>query len=260
MCLIAFAWQAHTDYPLVVVANRDEFYARPTQRADFWEDHPQIFGGRDLSAGGSWLAISRSGRLAALTNYRDPQQNNPAARSRGALVSDFLLSEMTAQEYAASIRPHCADYNGFNLILSDTQSLVYFNNQTREITTLKPGVYALSNALLDTPWPKTCSARDKLRHWLKHPTDARGLLPLLNDTQPAEDNQLPATGIPFEIEKALSAQFIQLDNYGTRSSTALLIDQHANAEFYEQSFVPQQGIVHHQLSLTTHTRLSYYRT
>jgi uncharacterized protein with NRDE domain len=241
MCLIAFAWQAHADYPLVVVANRDEFYNRPTQSAHFWEDQPQIFGGRDLSAGGSWMAVSRNGRFAALTNYRDPHNLNANAPSRGSLVSDFLISDLSAVDYAHSIRQQPIAYNGFNLIICDGDWMVYYSNQIDDISILKPGTYALSNALLDTPWPKTQSANKKLINWLEQPGEVDSLIPLLNDLQTVDDDRLPNTGIPLPMEKALSAQFIQLDQYGTRSTSALIVDQNGNAEFFEQLHHPDAG-------------------
>jgi uncharacterized protein with NRDE domain len=241
MCLIAFSWHAHADFPLVVVANRDEFYDRPTRAAHFWEDQPQIFGGRDLTAGGSWMALGRNGRFSALTNYRDPQNLNASAASRGSLVSDFLISDLSAPDYASSIRHQAADYNGFNLIVCDGDRMVYYSNQVDDISILEPGIYALSNALLDTPWPKTLSARKKLSNWLEQPAEIDDLLQLLIDSQIADDELLPDTGIPYAMEKALSAQFIELDHYGTRSTTALMIDKVGDAEFIERQHHPEAG-------------------
>jgi uncharacterized protein with NRDE domain len=241
MCLIAFAWRVQADYPLVVVANRDEFYNRPTQRAHFWKDQPQIFGGRDLSAGGSWMAVSRNGRFAALTNYRDPHNLNAHAPSRGSLVSDFLISDLSATDYANSIRQQAIAYNGFNLIICDGDRMVYYSNQIDDIRILEPGTYALSNALLDTPWPKTLSACKKLSNWLEQPGKIDSLIPLLIDSQTVDDEQLPDTGIPQAMEKALSAQFIKLDHYGTRCTTAVIVDKRGDAEFIEQLHHPDAG-------------------
>jgi uncharacterized protein with NRDE domain len=241
MCLITFAWRAHSDYPLVVVANRDEFYNRPTQNAHFWNDHPQIYGGRDLSAGGSWMAVAHSGRFAALTNYRDLVNLKANAPSRGSLVSDFLLSELSAPDYAYSIRHQAAAYNGFNLILCDGENMVYYNNQSDKINILETGIYALSNALLNTPWPKTRSASAKLHNWLEQAGEIDKLLQLLNDRQTVDDELLPNTGISYKMEKALSAEFIQLDDYGTRCSTALIVNRKGDAEFIEQQHYPDAG-------------------
>ncbi len=241
MCLITFAWQAHADYPLVVVANRDEFYNRPTQSAHFWIDQPQIFGGRDLSAGGSWMALTRNGRFAALTNYRDPENHNTGAASRGSLVSDFLISNLSAPDFIDSIHHQASAYNGFNLIACDGDKMVYYSNQVDGISILEPGTYALSNALLDTPWPKTRSALTKLSNWLEQPGQIDSLVQLLKDPQTFDDEQLANTGIPYTMEKALSAQFIKLDHYGTRCTTALIVDQCGNAEFIEQRHHPDAG-------------------
>ena len=245
MCLIAFAWQAHADYPLVVVGNRDEFYNRPAQSAHFWEEQPQIFGGRDLSAGGTWMAVALNGRFAAVTNYRDPQNLNPQAKSRGALVSDFLLGDFTATDYANHILARANDFNGFNLLVCDGQSMAYCSNQLTQMRLLEPGVYALSNALLDTPWPKTIAAREQLRQWLDSPGSTKSLLSLLGDTCQAEDQKLPKTGIPYAMEKALSAQFIQLEHYGTRCTTAFTVTSSGQAEFIERTFQPDTKLTQH---------------
>ena len=242
MCLITFAWQAHTDYALVVVANRDEFFKRPAQSAQFWPDHPDIFGGRDLTAQGSWFALNQQGRFAALTNFRDPQNMNPQARSRGSLVSDFLLCDLSAEAYAVDVLSRGDDFNGFNLLVCDGLQMVYCSNRLTDIKSLEPGVYALSNALLDTPWPKTTAAREKLKLWLTKPDSTLSLLALLSDTSLADDDQLPSTGIPYTMEKALSAQFIQLEHYGTRCTTAVIVTQDGQGEFIEQVFQPETKI------------------
>ncbi len=155
MCLIVFAWRQHPDFPLIVAANRDEFYERPTLAADFWADHPEVLGGRDLKEMGTWLGITRKGRFAALTNYRDPLHVRADAPSRGWLVRDFLTGERGAEDYLARLRDRGAAYNGFSLILGDAAGLYYYSNRGEEgPAALAPGVYGLSNHLLDTPWPK----------------------------------------------------------------------------------------------------------
>jgi uncharacterized protein with NRDE domain len=247
MCLLAIAWRAHPDYPLVVAANRDEFYARPTPAAHYWDDHPRVLAGRDLEAGGSWLGISRDGRFAALTNYRDPANNNPQARSRGQLVSGFLSGDASALDYADFIWQSRAEYNGFNLLLSDGDELIYCGNYAEKIVRLEPGVYALSNALLDTPWPKTVAARNCLRDWLQAPGELVDLASLLMDATPAADTDLPDTGIDYVFEKALSSQFIELEHYGTRSITGLWVDRDGNAEFNEVSIRPEGGSVYRRI-------------
>jgi uncharacterized protein with NRDE domain len=160
MCLILIAWQAHPDYPLVVAANRDEFFARPTAAAAFWPDAPQVLAGRDLEAGGTWLGVSRQRRFAALTNYREGGRQRVDARSRGALVADFLTSRASPVAYLTQLETAAAEYNGFNLVVGDGESLAYYSNRgDGQPRWLKPGIYGLSNHLLDTPWPKLASAK-----------------------------------------------------------------------------------------------------
>ncbi len=247
MCLITFAWRQHADFALALCANRDEFYDRPTHAARRWHDHPQVFAGRDLKAGGTWMGVADSGRFAAITNVRDPAQNDPAATSRGELVADFLISPHTAREYCHRLSPRCDRFNGFNLLVCDGHELVYFNNISRQVQVLEPGLYTLSNAFLDTPWPKTHSARQRLQDWLHAPGEVATLAALLDDSEPAADDELPDTGVPGELEKALSSQFIRLDHYGTRSSTGFLIHASGAAELHEISYAQgqAQGAVQH---------------
>lgn len=236
MCLLALAWQQHEDYPLVVVANRDEFYQRPTDAAHFWDDHPQIFGGRDRQAGGTWLGLSTTGRFAALTNVRNPRQPVADAQSRGELVRDFLLADISAEDYAHRLQSVGGQYNGFNLLTFDGDQLVYCSNTDNLMQSLAPGVYGLSNASLDTPWPKTRTATAKLRDWLKQPQSVEHLSTLLHDRQPAAEPELPSTGVTLELEIALSSEFIHMEHYGTRSASGLLVHRSGHAEMYEQGF------------------------
>ncbi len=199
MCLIAFAWQAHFDYRLALVANRDEYYARPAEVAGFWRDRPKIFAGRDRQSGGTWFGVSVTGRVAAVTNYRDPATQDANARSRGELVSEFLASDTPIDAYADSVLRRGASYNGFNLLLGDGRSLVYVSNRRDRPQALAPGTYALSNALLDTLWPKTITARDALQQWLHRPQASGELHELLLDKTLAADAELPATGVAAEL-------------------------------------------------------------
>ncbi len=248
MCLIAFAWRAHDRYPLVVVANRDEYYARPTADAQFWMDSPSVLAGRDLEAGGSWFGINRTGCFAALTNYRDPSRQIASAPSRGALVSDFLSGQVSARDYASDVQSRAAAYNGFNLLLCDGSDLVYVGNYLAQPRILKPGVHALSNALLDTPWPKTVAASHSLKHWLSHDDETiESLVSLLQDRTLAPSNALPETGLGQELERKLSAQFIETEGYGTRGSTALLVDVEGAAQFLERRFNPEWGETREQI-------------
>lgn len=236
MCLILLAWQAHPDFPLVVAANRDEFFARPTAPADFWTDRPGILAGRDLEGGGTWLGVSRNGRFAGLTNYRDPTRQRQGTPSRGKLVGDFLGGAMSAAEYQRELAQTGAAYNGYNLIFSDGEALHYQSNQGEGAGPLAPGVYGLSNHLLDTPWPKVALGKSRLAAALSRLPDDAGLLQVLRDDAIAEDRELPRTGVSVEWERLLSAAFVKSPIYGTRSSTVVLMDRHRQIGFEEVSY------------------------
>lgn len=236
MCLILIAYRAHPRYSLVVAANRDEWFGRPTAPAGFWSDAPEVLAGRDLEAGGTWLGVTRGGRFAALTNFRDPATLRDDAPSRGALVSDFLTSSADADGYLRSVRRDANRYNGFSLVLGDLASLRYFSNRGGEARALQPGIYGLSNHLLDAPWPKVCAGKARLAAHLDGEVDAEALLDLLDDTQVAPDAELPRTGVPLERERALSPLRIRAGDYGTRSSTVLLVAQDGEVSLVERSF------------------------
>jgi uncharacterized protein with NRDE domain len=235
MCLIALAWQSHPDYPLVVAANRDEFHDRATAPARFWPEAPELLAGRDLAAGGTWLGVTRHGRFAALTNFREPQAPR-GERSRGLLVSSFLQGRDSPLSYAQAVMAEADCYGGFNLLLGDGHMLVVLSNRGTPPQVLAPGVYALSNHLLDTPWSKVEHARRALQAELADPTPA-GLLALLADETPAADAELPDTGVGLAMERLLSPPFIRSPRYGTRASTALLLGQR-RIRFVEQGFGP----------------------
>ena len=235
MCLIVVGWRVHPDYPLVVAANRDEFYARPTAIAARWPDVPQIIGGIDLEAGGTWLGITESGRFAAVTNVREPNMAK-AASSRGALTRDFLLADMPAGDYAEQIEG--SHYAGFNLLLSDGESLLYCSNRDGEPRALPPGIYGLSNHLLDSPWPKLVQARQRFTAALQHLPEEAAFFELLADQTIVEDDKLPQTGVPLEWERLLSAVFVKSENYGTRASTLLWQGSDGTVKLHEQSFGP----------------------
>jgi uncharacterized protein with NRDE domain len=236
MCLILFAHRAHPAYPLVVAANRDEWFRRPTVPAGFWPDAPEVFAGRDLEQHGTWLGITRHGRFAALTNYRDPGANRPEAPSRGALVSAFLRARLPPAEYLEHLRGDAARYNGFSLLAGDGATLCYFSNREGEIRSLAPGVYGLSNSLLDVPWPKVQSGKIRLAAALDGGPTATALLDLLDNTQFAPERELPNTGVGVDWERKLSSLRILADGYGTRSSTALLVGADGEVSFVERSF------------------------
>lgn len=236
MCLILVAWRAHPDFPLVVAANRDEFFKRRSASADFWQDHPQILAGRDLEGGGTWLGITRGGRFAALTNFRDPASHKQQAPSRGNLVADFLAGDVSIDTYLDALNP--ADYNGFNLLLADGRRLVAFSNVTLERHELAPGVYGLSNHLLDTSWPKVGAGKTALAAALTALPDEGRLFHLLRDDTIHPDAALPATGVSLEWERLLSAAFIRGHDYGTRCSTVVKVGADGTATFDEQSWLP----------------------
>jgi uncharacterized protein with NRDE domain len=236
MCLILLAWHSHPEYPLVAAANRDEFYARPTAPAAFWEDSPQVLAGRDLEASGTWLGITRTGRFAALTNYRDPSRNRTDAPSRGQLVSAFLRSAMAPNEYLGQIEKDAGSYNGFNLLFGDRDELIYFSNCGDSPRPLGAGIYGLSNHLLDTPWPKVEQGKTALAQALAALPDNSPLMVLLQDRHIAPDQNLPRTGVSLEWERLLSAAFIHSPAYGTRSSTTVIVDREGKVRFDELAF------------------------
>jgi uncharacterized protein with NRDE domain len=240
MCVIYFAYRHHPNYPLILAANRDEFYARPTQAARYWDDYPFIFAGRDLVAGGTWLGITRSGRFAAVTNYREMQAQR-GEQSRGDLVADFLKTEEPADEYMQGVRSRGNRYSGFNLLVGEINAgrkeMYYFSNRGEDVRNLDAGIYALSNHLLDTPWPKVASGRMRFSELISgDDISKQKLFELLADESVAEDDELPDTGIGYEREKLLSAIFIRTPIYGTRSSTVLTIDKNFVFDLDEKVF------------------------
>lgn len=235
MCLIVVGWRAHAEYPLVVAANRDEFYARPTADAAPWPEAPAVFGGIDREAGGTWLGITRNGRFAAVTNVREPGMAQ-GQRSRGMLTHDFLLSGQTASDYAQGLAGE--HYSGFNLLLSDGEALVYCSNRDGEPRLLPPGVYGLSNHRLDSPWPKLLTARQRFSAALPALHDESALFALLADDAIVADNELPQTGVSLEWERRLSAIFVKSENYGTRASTVAWQRRDGAVQLHEQRFGP----------------------
>ena len=239
MCLIAVAWQAHPDIPLVMAANRDEFHARPTAAAAPWPQTPEVFGGRDLSGGGGWLAVHAAARrLAAVTNVRRMVPPDPQAPSRGQLVADFLTSEPGIADYLDALAPQAARYAGFNLLLWEGEALRFASNHPDfEQQALGPGVHVVSNASLDTPWPKSCRLREAVQRWLDaRSDDTEALFAALADREPAPDAELPDTGVGYELEKLLSAPFIVSPSYGTRASTVVFVHASGAIDFVERRF------------------------
>lgn len=236
MCVIAWDWQPGTPSPLLLVGNRDEFYARATLPLHWW-DTGELLAGRDLSAGGTWLGITRSGRMAALTNYRDPVDFRADAISRGSLVLDFLLGKLSADAYLKQLGSRIKHFNPFNLLLFDGSQLLGLESRRNQVIAIEPGIGAVSNADFFTPWPKV----EKLRLGIerikakRHLGQDAALWELLADDQVADDAELPDTGIGMERERMLSPIFIRSPEYGTRASTLLRM---TNNSFYveERSF------------------------
>ena len=237
MCLILIAYDAHAEFPLVVVANRDEYYQRPTARAEFWQDHPHILAGRDLECMGTWLGVTRAGRFAALTNFRDPSERKTDAPSRGHLVSDFLASDQEPREYLGNVAIVAPRYNGFNLLAGDVDGVFYLSSRTRSVQLVPPGIHGLSNHLLDTPWPKVERGKQRLKAALAGEFDVEALMDLLQDREPATVGELPDTGIGAEMERVLSPALIVSPQYGTRASTAVVFGEDGSVSFAERTIL-----------------------
>lgn len=240
MCLILVAWQTHPDYPLVVAANRDEFHARPSAPAAFWDDRPAILGGRDLEAMGTWLGVTREGKFAAVTNYRDPRDMSASgSASRGALVSSYLENGDRAREFVSALAGDGAAYRGFNLLAADRGELWWTSNRANEARRLAPGIYGLSNHLLDTAWPKVERGKQVLRDALRDEPALETLFELIAPTEVADDAELPDTGVGIERERMLSAMRIVSPTYGTRCSTVLMQGRDGRVQFAERLFTPE---------------------
>lgn len=255
MCLILFAFQAHARFPLVVAANRDESYERPAAPAGFWADQPQVCAGRDLEMGGTWMGITRHGRFAAITNFRDGMPKGVAPRSRGDIVRGYLTGTMTPRSYLTSIPPKADEYAGFCTLAGDLHALYFYSNRGNGIEPVTTGIHGLSNHLLDTPWPKVTHGRQRLRELLsaeaRDPGDS--LFEMLADRSVAPPESLPDTGVGPLREKQLGPKFIAIDErYGTRASTVILVDNTGNVIYRERSFGPlgkYQGEVTRQFRL-----------
>jgi uncharacterized protein with NRDE domain len=227
MCLILFAYHRHVKYRLVLAANRDEFYDRPTAPMAYWKDHPAVLAGRDLKSMGTWMGVTRSGRIAAVTNYREPALQRPDAPSRGNLISDYLIGDDTPDAYLRQVTERATKFNGFNLLAGDTKALCYYSNRGGAPIRLEAGIYGLSNRLLNTPWPKVETGKSKLKSLIERQGDisADNILDLLGSTSLFPDDQLPDTGVGIERERMLSPLFITSPDYGTRCSTLVTIDR-----------------------------------
>lgn len=239
MCLIFFAFKIHPDYKLILAGNRDEFYARPTAPAAFWENNPCLLAGKDLKAGGTWFGITRNGRFAGITNYRDPKSIKKDSPSRGLLVSRFLTGIDTPSSYLSGLNKGADRYNGFNLILGWKDELFYYSNRGKGIVRLDPGIYGLSNHLLDSPWPKVVKGKSAFAGLISQTTipGPDEFFKILDDREPPPDRDLPDTGVGLERERMLSPAFISSPDYGTCSSTLLFIDRDDRVTFMERTFI-----------------------
>lgn len=238
MCIILLAHKAHRDYPLILAANRDEAYARPAAPAAFWDDHPNVYGGRDLDKGGSWLALTLSGKVAAVTNFRNGKPAPVAPRSRGELVSGFLSGSEGAETNLERVKSQGDQYGGFILIAGTIEALYWLSNRGAGVEKITPGVHGLSNHLLNTPWPKIRRSKQAVEALLGagEAELTAGLFELLADRNEASDHELPDTGVGLQRERELSAVFIRGERYGTRASTVILVDRNGGAYFIERSF------------------------
>lgn len=236
MCLCLFAIDQHDEFPFVLIANRDEFRKRPAASADFWEDHPDVLAGRDLEGMGTWLGINKRGEIAFLTNYRHPDYFNRKGPTRGKLVSDFLTSDADAESYLKSIENPKA-YNGFNLVVGTPSALFYFANANGQMEKIKSGVHGLSNAFLNTSWPKVDDGKAKLKAAMDaEQFDNDELFTILRDDHAANLQELPNTGVGEELEKVLSPKFINTKDYGTVCSTVVKMNRNGTFFFEERRF------------------------
>lgn len=239
MCTILFSWKQQKKYPLILIANRDEFYERETAAASWWKDHPEILAGRDLKAGGTWMGINKNGRFAAITNYRKLPIEKEYPTSRGDLVKDFLVGNSDPSHYLEFLQNNGNDFEGFSLLFGNQNELYCFSNRGSS-EKLDSNLYGLSNHLLDTPWKKVIKGKEKLHSEIKNGKwDKETLFEILKEEEKAMDSELPETGLDIERERLVSSIFIQSENYGTRISSILTVDKFGNVEFHERSFNPK---------------------
>jgi len=245
MCLILLSYKQHSQYKLILATNRDEFYARPTLAMHWWKDKDGVLAGRDQKKKGTWMGIHKSGRFAAITNYRQMPITGNYSSSRGLLVSEFISTNISEKEYMAQLVDDAAMYDGYNLIFGDVDHLNYFSNRGAEPLELNPGIYGLSNHLLDTPWPKVVAGKERLKERSSQDEiDIDSLFEMMMNTDFGADSDLPDTGVGLELERILSAAFIDpivigSPEYGTRCSTVLLVDWDNNVTCEERSYVPE---------------------
>ncbi|MEL6133757.1 MAG: NRDE family protein [Bacteroidota bacterium] len=251
MCLILFAYKVSAKYPLVLAANRDEFYNRPTARMDWWE-RKELLAGKDLKGGGTWLGLTQTGKFASLTNYREGAQNDPDAPTRGTLALDYLQNQEDVEAHFAKIAPKAFMYNGFNLLLGELENLYYYSNRDRTgLNRVEPGIHGLSNHLMNTPWHKVAKGKKRLERIVgkRKIVNKEALFRMLKNRETAPDDSLPETGIPYIWEKRLSSMFIESEIYGTRVSTVVMVDKEGNVEVEERAYYPKGEPVQFQFHI-----------
>lgn len=242
MCLVGLAFKVHPKYPILLITNRDEAYARPTAQAHFWEDDPSILAGKDLEAGGTWMGVSKNGRFAALTNFRNPMMLGDDKKSRGELVTNYLKSSLGPKEWLKSIVNTASDYNPFNILVGNVEELFFMSSAYNQLTEVKPGVHGLSNDSLNTSWPKVTYLTKKLSTLIKtKKTSNTELFRALQNKKKAPVSKLPETGVGLALEKILSPAFIETENYGTRCSTILKISNEGEIHFSEKSHLLKEN-------------------
>ena len=242
MCLIFLSYNQHPDYPLIIAANRDEFLDRPALPLDYWPDNPKILAGKDLTGGGTWLGVTLSGYFSMLTNYRDMANIKANAPTRGKLVLDYLKGEFDPSSYLQALDASGSQYNGYNILLGTLNNPWYYSNQNHKFYQLGSGLYGLSNALLDTKWPKVERGKEAFRDLVeRNNINSKSLFELMTDQELADDNLLPDTGIGFEKEKLLSSMFIDMPGYGTRNTTLLIMDSSKTVEITERTYSKVDG-------------------
>jgi len=243
MCVIFFAYKVHSKYDLILAANRDEFFDRPAGKASFWSDAPDILAGRDLKEGGTWLGVTKTGRLAGLTNFRNPKKRKKSASSRGEILKNFLENQTKSQPFMDQLTKKIEQYNDFNLLLKEQEEFYYYSSLRGKGEKLNPGIYGLSNHFIDTPWPKVVSGKEKLSQIISMATSKNlpeSLFFLLKDKSDPIEKDLPQTGLTLEWEKILAPIFVANPVYGTRASTIILFDKQKRISFWEKTFNEKQ--------------------
>lgn len=239
MCIITIVYKVSPSKPLVIVANRDEFYERPAKPAHYWQENSSVIGGRDLEKMGSWLAINKNQRFAAVTNYRDFTLEQLGEKSRGEIVNNFVLGDQDSWSYLQEIKEHGSDYGPMNVIVYDGSLMAHYNNVTNVLQEVPSGIHCVSNATLNTPWPKV----ERMKQLVTANYEEQSVEELLligQDTEKPVDERLPSTGIPIEMERELSSIFVKREDYGTRCTTVLQVNEDGTIEFAEQTY--EQGI------------------